>query len=1191
MSSGRIKDDRAGADQRWEEFYRNRWQYDKVVRSSHGVNCTGGCSWMVHVKDGIVAWELQANDYPQFDHTIPNYEPRGCTRGISFSWYMYSPMRVKYPYMRGALIDLWREARKRFDDPVDAWRSIVENPESRKSYTSRRGMGGFRRAAWDDAVELIAASTIYTAKKYGPDRVIGFTPIPAMSMISYAAGTRFLQLFGGVAMSFYDWYCDLPPASPQIWGEQTDVNESADWYNASYIVICGSNLPMTRTPDTHFLSEARYRGAKVVVMSPDYSMASKFADNWLPVEQGHDGAFWMAVNHVILKEQYADRQVPFFEEYARKFTDLPFLVKLGGKEGALLPGEFLRAIELDRAAGLEHADWTLCVADGKGEVKIPHGSIGSRWSKAEGTWNLDMKDMVDGSEIDCRLTFLGGETERVRFHFEGVGDVIREVPVKRVRTRDGEVTVATVFDLLMAQFGVSRGLGGDYPKDYDDDKPFTPKWQEKHTGIAAGSLIKIAREWAENGEKSGGRNMIIVGAGINHWYHNDLIYRAAITSLILTGSVGRNGAGLAHYVGQEKVVPLAPWTSIAMAQDWVKPSRLQNTPSFWYIHSGQWRYDRNFVDYFKPETGENMPLHAADMNAKAVRLGWLPFSPHFNDNPLRLAEAATAEGAKTDDEIRGWLVSRLKSGETRFAIEDPDGEGNSPKVWFIWRGNAISSSAKGHEFFLKHVIGAPNASCTAKEAAKGAVKDIVWHEKAPEGKMDLVVDLNFRMDTSALYSDIVLPAATWYEKSDLNTTDMHSFVNCLDAAVPPSWESKPDWKIFGMIARKVSELSPRHFPAPVKDIVAAPLLHDTPGEIAQRSVKDWKLGECKAVPGKTMPALAVVERDYVNLYNRFMSVGPAMGRLGAHGVNWEAGDVHEQLLDRMPTRTWNGKKHVDLEDERVVADVILAFAPETNGEMAYRAYLNLEKRVGKPLSQIAAGDRNFRITWEEITQKPRRFLSTPVWSGLVNEGRPYAPYTLNVEYGVPWRTLSGRQSLYLDHPYYGEFHEGLPTFKGKLPPALLDETEGETGLVLNFLTPHGKWSIHSTYSDNLRMLTLSRGGQVVWLNHEDAAGADIGDNDEIEVFNANGVVVCRAIVSSRIPKGAAVMYHAPERTLNIKKSRKSGRRGGVHNSLSRIRLKPTLMLGGYAQFSYYFNYWGPTGVNRDCYVVVRKLGR
>ena len=255
------------------------------------------------------------------------------------------------------------------------------------------------------------------------------------------------------------------------------------------------------------------------------------------------------------------------------------------------------------------------MGDSAGNARIPHGSLGSRWSKTEGNWNLDMKDMVDGGEIDCSLTFIGHETATVRFSFEADGDQLREVPVRRVATKNGYVTVATVFDLLMAQFGVSRGLKGDYPTSYESDAPFTPKWQEKYTGIAAASLIKIAREWGENGEQSNGRNMIIVGAGINHWYHNDLIYRAAITALILTGSVGRNGAGLGHYVGQEKVVPLAPWTSIAMAQDWIKPSRLQNTPSFWYMHSDQWRYDRNYVDYFKPETGEKMPMHTADFNA------------------------------------------------------------------------------------------------------------------------------------------------------------------------------------------------------------------------------------------------------------------------------------------------------------------------------------------------------------------------------------------------------------------------------------------------------------------------------------------------------------------------------------------------------------------------------------------------
>src|SRR5690349_22915642 len=105
-------------------------------------------------------------------------------------------------------------------------------------------------------------------------------------------------------MSFYDWYCDLPPASPQTWGEQTDVPESADWYNAGFLILWGSNVPQTRTPDAHFYTEARYKGTKSVVISPDYSEASKFADMWLSVKQGTDSALAMAMGHVILKEFY-----------------------------------------------------------------------------------------------------------------------------------------------------------------------------------------------------------------------------------------------------------------------------------------------------------------------------------------------------------------------------------------------------------------------------------------------------------------------------------------------------------------------------------------------------------------------------------------------------------------------------------------------------------------------------------------------------------------------------------------------------------------------------------------------------------------------------------------------------------------------------------------------------------------------
>jgi nitrate reductase alpha subunit len=102
----------------------------------------------------------------------------------------------------------------------------------------------------------MAAANLHTAKRYGPDRIVGFSPIPAMSMTSYASGARFCQLMGGVSLSFYDWYCDLPPASPEIWGEQTDVAESADWYHSRFIATVGSNV-MTRTPDAHSLGTPR----------------------------------------------------------------------------------------------------------------------------------------------------------------------------------------------------------------------------------------------------------------------------------------------------------------------------------------------------------------------------------------------------------------------------------------------------------------------------------------------------------------------------------------------------------------------------------------------------------------------------------------------------------------------------------------------------------------------------------------------------------------------------------------------------------------------------------------------------------------------------------------------------------------------------------------------------------------------
>ncbi len=134
-----------------DSFYRERWSPDKVVRSTHGVNCTGSCSWKVYVKDGVITWESQETDYPTAGPDRPEYEPRGCPRGASFSWYTYSPTRVRYPYVRSELLRMYREEKATAGgDPVAAWRAIVSDPVKAKRYKEVRGKGGLVRAPWDE---------------------------------------------------------------------------------------------------------------------------------------------------------------------------------------------------------------------------------------------------------------------------------------------------------------------------------------------------------------------------------------------------------------------------------------------------------------------------------------------------------------------------------------------------------------------------------------------------------------------------------------------------------------------------------------------------------------------------------------------------------------------------------------------------------------------------------------------------------------------------------------------------------------------------------------------------------------------------------------------------------------------------------------------------------------------------------
>jgi len=1182
-------------------FYRDRWAHDKVVRSTHGVNCTGSCSWKVYVKDGIITWETQQTDYPSAGPDRPEYEPRGCPRGASFSWYTYSPTRVRYPYVRGVLLEMYREARARTGDPVAAWAEIVSDPERARRYKSARGRGGLVRASWDEAVEMIAAAHVHTVKTYGPDRVAGFSPIPAMSMVSHASGARFVSLLGGTMLSFYDWYADLPVASPQVFGDQTDVPESGDWWDAGYLIMWGSNLPVTRTPDAHWMAEARYRGQKVVAVSPDYADNVKFADEWLAARPGTDGALALAMGHVILKEFFVDRRVDYFTGYAKRYTDLPFLVRLepNATGDAYVPGKFLTAADLPGTeAHSENAEFKTVLLDGAtGRPLVPGGSLGFRYGEqGAGRWNLDLGDadpLLTLQEDPDAEPPVAVELPRFDTADGAPGVLRRGVPVRRV----GGHLVTTVFDLLLAQYGVRRaGLPGTWPSGYDDaSEPCTPAWQEEITGVPAAAAARIGREFAANAEQTRGRSMIIMGAGTNHWFHSDTIYRSFLALTTLTGCQGVNGGGWAHYVGQEKCRPFTGWAQLAFGLDWSRPPRQMIGTAFWYLHTDQFRYDRFGADTLASARAGGLLAGktTADVIAQAARLGWMPSYPTFDRNPLDLADEAEAAGMPVGE----YVVSQLKEGRLRFACEDPDAPENHPRILTVWRANLLGSSAKGNEYFLKYLLGA-DSQLRAEEAPPGArPKDVVWREEAPTGKLDLLLSLDFRMTSTTVYSDIVLPAATWYEKHDLNTTDMHPFVHSFNPAIAPPWQTRTDWDAFLTIAAAFSRLAAKHLGVR-KDVVAAPLMHDTPDELAtpHGRVRDWKAGECEPVPGVTMPKLVVVERDYGAIVDRMRALGPLAESLGApvKGITFDLAAQVDYLRHRNGTiRGGPADGRPSLVRDVHACETILALSGTTNGQLAVQGFHALERRTGTPLADLAAESEGKQITFADTQSRPVPVITSPEWSGSESGGRRYSPFTINVERLKPWHTLTGRQHFYLDHDWMAELGEQLPVYRPPLNMhALFDEPrvgeQGALGLTVRYLTPHNKWSIHSEYQDNLFMLSLSRGGPTIWISDRDAAKIGVADNDWVEAVNRNGVVVARAIVSHRMPEGTVYMHHAQDRLIDVPRSETTGRRGGIHNSLTRLLIKPSHLIGGYAQLSFAFNYLGPTGNQRDEITVIRR---
>jgi nitrate reductase alpha subunit len=634
---------------------------------------------------------------------------------------------------------------------------------------------------------------------------------------------------------------------------------------------------------------------------------------------------------------------------------------------------------------------------------------------------------------------------------------------------------------------------------------------------------------------------------------------------------------------------------VAFALDWQRPTRHMTGTSFFYLHTDQWRYEHFGADELASPLGKGLFAGRtfADTLAQASRMGWTPSHPAFDRNPLDLADDAARVGKPVAD----FVVDELKAGRLHFAGEDPDDPANFPRVMTVWRANLLGSSGKGMEYFMRHLLGIDDAVRAEESPERLRPVEVAWREEAPRAKLDLVTTLDFRMTSTCTYSDIVLPAATWYEKHDISTTDMHPFVHSFNPAIPPPWQARTDFDAFTTIAGEFSRLAATHLGARA-DVIAAPLAHDTADELAQPGgvAHDWKRGECEPVPGVTMPRLITVERDYAAVADKMAALGPLVDTLGTgvKGVTWtpnEAVDLLGRTNGRIRGGVADGRPRLDRDVH--LAEAILALSGTTNGQVAVAGWRDLERRTGLPLADLAEERAGERISFADTQVQPRAVITSPEWSGSETGGRRYSPFVVNVERKKPWHTLTGRMHFFLDHDWIAEYGEGLPTYR---PPLDYVRHFGEQGLreegrpeiTVRYLTPHSKWSIHSEYQDNLHMLRLFRGGPVIWMSPADAAKIGVADNDWIEAYNRNGVVVCRAAVTHRMPEGTVFMYHAKDRHLMTPKSEVSGWHGGGDNSLTRLVIKPTHMIGGYAQLSYGFNYYGPTGNQRDEITVIRR---
>jgi DMSO reductase family type II enzyme molybdopterin subunit len=639
----------------WRDVYRQKWQWDAVVRSTHMVNCwyQANCSWNVFVKDGIVWREEQAADYPQTRPDVPDFNPRGCQKGGCFSERMYDASRIRHPLKR----------------------------------VGPRGSGRWKRISWEQAVEEIGDGLIDALKNHGSDKVIwDVGPLYSMGTQS-AAHQRMSTLLDMTALDVNTEIGDGRRGAAETFGKIVFERSADDFFFSDMILIWGSNPAYTQIPNAHFMIEARYKGAKLVCIAPDYSASSIHTDLYVPVKPGCDAALGLSIAHVLVKEDLVDR------EFVLEQTDLPLLVRDDDDR-------YLRASDLSEGGD----DEELFMHDAKrGLLPAPRQSLdlGELAPELEGRFEVTLKD-------------------------------------------GGRVTVRTVFTRLREKLA-----------DYSPEKATLV------CGTPAPMIRKLAREIAAAGAVS-----MVTTSNIAKYYHGNLMERCQALVFALTGNFGKKGSGIGGFPhlttdGLEgftremfSVGDMLNETALGMIGDQVTEEI-----------RGRWKgYTEEMIAYeHMRRLGEGGRMGGSSALFWYVHGGLLKASEKLHEWDPHLKRP-----------IHEVLEESLSKGWQRVTPE----VGEDPKVLFVLGGNPLRR-IRSYPLILEHL----------------------WP------KLDLVVTLDFRMTSTALQSDYVLPSAAWYERTEHKwTTPLMPFIHSGVKAVS-YYEAKSDWEIISRLTEAVARRS------------------------------------------------------------------------------------------------------------------------------------------------------------------------------------------------------------------------------------------------------------------------------------------------------------------------------------------------------------------------------------------------